>query len=132
MNLNLTLLLARFWGFVFLIAGVSMFFKRKMLMAILRDVIHHRTLIYAIGWVELLIGLVFVMIHNVWFGSALPVIVSILGWLLLLEGLLSVFIPRKNAALIFEWLHRKKVFYLIAVCYVVLGVYLAYLGFFGY
>mgnify|MGYP001612414513 CR=1 FL=1 len=132
MNLNLTLLLARLWGLIFLIAGVSMFLKRKMLMHILRDIIHNRTLLYTIGWVELLIGLVFVIIHNVWFGSALPIIVSILGWLLLLEGLLYVFISHQLAEGIFEWLHRKKVFYLIAVCYVGFGIYLAYLGFFGY
>ncbi|MEK7478068.1 MAG: hypothetical protein AAB645_01715 [Patescibacteria group bacterium] len=132
MNLNLTLLLARLWGLIFLIAGLYMLFKRQMLMTILRETIKNRTLLYIIGWIELIIGLVFVEIHNVWFGSALPIIISILGWMLLLEGLLYVFISRHFLDKIYVWLHEKKVFYVIATCYVVLGSYLAYLGFFGY
>jgi uncharacterized membrane protein HdeD (DUF308 family) len=123
-----TLFLAQFMGAFSIIAACSMFFERKMLLSIFDQTAKNRALLYMIGVAEVIGGLLITLQHQSW-SPDLPLVVSLLGWLLLLEGIIYVFLPMKSARSIFKWLHDKQVYYLIALCYLLVGIYLAYSGF---
>jgi hypothetical protein len=75
-------------------------------------------------------GLAMVLVHNVWCGGALPIIVTLAGWLTLIKGLLFLFLPADVAVGFFlGGLHYEHLFYLYAAMCFVLGAYLAYGGF---
>ena len=47
-------------------------------------------LVYAI--ISLAVGLAMILGHNVWSGGALPVVVTLVGWLILAKGLMLLFV----------------------------------------
>src|ERR1700686_2865028 len=53
-------------------------------------------LTYAI--ISLALGVAIVVGHNVWTGGPLPVVVTLVGWLILLKGLLLMFLPPDTLA----------------------------------
>jgi hypothetical protein len=50
--------------------------------------------------------------HNVWSGGALPVVVTLVGWVALIKGLLLLFLsPEAAAGLYLGGLHYEQPFY---------------------
>ncbi|MFA6552424.1 MAG: hypothetical protein WCT19_02895 [Candidatus Paceibacterota bacterium] len=124
-----TLFLAKLMGAFSIIAGLSMMLRNKMVMSIFDEMSGNRALVYVLGVIELVGGLIIVLNHNIWTGKTFTLVISVLGWMLLLEGVLYVFVSQKTSHKIFKWLHRSDVYYVFALAYVVLGAYLAYYGF---
>jgi len=77
----------------------------------------------------LLGGLALVLRHNVWHGGAATVLVTLVGWILLLRGILLVFISPGGALGIFEALHFARFYYFYVALPLVLGIYLTFAGF---
>jgi hypothetical protein len=71
-----------------------------------------------------------ILVHNIWSGGALPVIVTLVGWLTMIKALLFLFrSPEAAAGFFLGGLHYAQLFYLyVAIC-LILGVYLTYGGF---
>ena len=124
-----SIFLAQLIGLYSIIIGFSMLIKRKMLMGIFHEIFTSRALSYIMGVVIVIIGLLLVLNHNIWKGTR-EVIITIVGWFVLLEGIAYVFFSKKTLAKSLEWVHNKKVYYAIALVYIVLGAYLTYSGFF--
>ena len=71
-----------------------------------------------------------VLAHNIWSGGALPVIVTLVGWITLIKSLFFLFLPPEMEARFFlGQLHYQQLFYLYGAFSLVLGVYLTYSGF---
>jgi len=67
--------------------------------------------------------------HNIWSGGALPVIITLIGWLTLTKGLLFLFVPSEAAPGFFlEGFRYEQLFYLYAAIALLLGSYLTYSG----
>jgi hypothetical protein len=82
------------------------------------------------GVIALLTGLAMVLGHNVWSGGALPVIVTLVGWLTLIKGLLILFLsPEAAVGFFLGGLHYEQLFYLYTAISLIFGVYLTYGGF---
>jgi len=67
--------------------------------------------------------------HNIWSGGALPVLITLLGWVLTIRS--AGFLALSPAALskLVEALHYEELFYLYMGATLVLGLYLTYAGF---
>jgi len=70
-----------------------------------------------------------VLAHNVWSGGALPVVVTLFGWILLIRGALLLFLPPEAVAGMMDSFHFEQLFYVYAGITLVLGLYLTYGGF---
>src|SRR5471030_396019 len=81
----LTVFLARFIG-LFTIAVVAALLVRGSAMVAVAVTNAPVMLCYAI--ISLAAGLAMVLGHNVWSGGALPVVVTVVGWLILAKALL--------------------------------------------
>jgi hypothetical protein len=126
---NSTVYIARLLGLFSILVGLAMIARRQEIVAAVDGLIHNPTLLLLIGWIALGIGLAMVLAHNVWSGGVLPVVVTIIGWLILVRGLVLLFLPAAAVATLFEAMHFARLLYLYATIALVLGGYLAFAGF---
>jgi hypothetical protein len=91
--LPLTLFLAKLIGLLFLIFSSSMAMNKRAMVAAVNELMRDRGLMLIGGSINLGAGLAIVLAHNVWSGSVLAVIVTLIGWLLVLRGVVWLFTP---------------------------------------
>jgi len=123
-----TALLAQFLGLFSIILALSMLERRKMVVHIMKDVLKDRTLTYIIGILEVAGGLLLVLNHTL-FGDTLTTVVSVFGWLFLLEGVFYLFATQKLIRSFIRVLDNYHWYYLSSVLYFVVGIYLVFAGF---
>jgi hypothetical protein len=84
-------------------------------------------LAYAI--ISVALGLAMVLGHNVWSGGALPIVVTIVGWLILAKGLLLLALPPGSIPDLLGQMHYNAYYYFYFVPAFVVGIYLTWAGF---
>ena len=85
-------------------------------------------LVYAT--ISLALGIAMVLGHNVWTGGALPVVVTLVGWLSLAKGVLLLFLaPDTGLLQMFEQMRYAEHYYLYLAPTLVIGLYLTWAGF---
>jgi hypothetical protein len=89
----LTLHLAILIGLYELAAGVAGFTGTITWSAVIDEFERSPALTFVTGFMAFVIGGVLVLAHNIW-ADPLAVIVSLIGWIALVEGLLIMVIPR--------------------------------------
>jgi hypothetical protein len=84
-------------------------------------------LVYAT--ISLAMGLAMVLGHNVWSGGALPVIVTLVGWLILAKGAAILFFSMDTMSQMLAQMHYAEHSYLYLLPALALGLYLTWAGF---
>jgi ABC-type Na+ efflux pump permease subunit len=84
-------------------------------------------LAYAI--MSLAMGIAIVLGHNVWSGGVLPVVVTLVGWLIFAKGLLLLFLAPEALSRMFEQMRYAEHYYLFLAPALVIGLYLTWAGF---
>jgi uncharacterized membrane protein len=84
-------------------------------------------LVYAI--ISLAAGLAMILGHNVWKGGALPIVVTLVGWLILAKGLMLLFVLPEALRQIFDRTHYGEHYYLYLAPALAIGLYLTWAGF---
>jgi len=82
---------------------------------------------YAI--ISLAIGVAMVVGHNVWSGGALPVVVTLLGWLILAKGLLLLVLSPEALTSMMQQMRYGEHYLAYLAPALVIGVYLTWAGF---
>src|SRR5271170_193355 len=113
-----SIFLARLLGPVFLIVGAGILLSPKVFRAIAADVVRSVTLVYLFGLMDFTAGLAIVITHNVWLMSW-RLLITLIGWLLLIRGTVRVLIPEKVMGYAAKVLGNKQ---LIPVAGVVTGI----------
>jgi hypothetical protein len=81
----LTTFLSRLIGLFSILVSLSLVTHKQATLETLTALVHNPPLLLTFGMVWLITGLAMVLGHNVWSGGALPVIVTLVGWLILLR-----------------------------------------------
>jgi hypothetical protein len=84
-------------------------------------------LVYAI--ISLAVGLAMILGHNVWSGGALPVVVTLVGWLILAKGLMLLLVTPEALKQLFGHMQYGEHYYLYLTPSLVIGLYLTWAGF---
>ncbi len=79
------------------------------------------------GSLSVLFGLLILIPHHVWV-KAWPVMITVIGWVFLLQGISRLFFP-KTVILFTKDLLEKKGFLLISWVWFLIGLYLLWAGF---
>jgi len=124
-----TKLWARIFGLWTLLAVVGMVANRQNTIDVLNAFFAGAAVMWATGVFTLLVGIVMVVAHNRWSGGALPIIVTLYGWLVLAKGLMFVWLPASAEQAFYGSLHFGEYFYLYFVVSLAVGAYLTYGGF---
>ena len=124
-----TAFLGKLIGLYSLVMALSMIANKDVALHTVTAVVHDTPVLFIVALMCLVGGLAIVLGHNVWSGGALPVIVTLVGWLTLVKGLVFLFLTPEAAAAYFESLHYDRLFYLYMCVSLVLGGYLTFASF---
>ncbi len=123
-----TIFLAQFLGLFSIILSVVIILRRTMIVHVMGDFLKDRTLAFLVGVSEMAAGLLLVLSHSSW-DTTLEAALSVLGWLLLLEGIFYLFTTKNLLRKMIGVLDNASAYYFFAVLYLLLGVYLVKEGF---
>lgn len=126
--MDLSLFFAQLFGLYFIVAGISIFAKQESVKKMVHGLAEHPYELYFAGFCVFLFGIILVLLHNVWDGTW-HVIITVIAWLTLLKGAAYILLPQKTLS---KWLMmwgNKAWFSTGALIALVVGLYLAYLGF---
>jgi hypothetical protein len=125
-----TAFLSRLIGVYCILIALAMAAHKRETIETVVALVHDAPVAYVFGLLVVAVGLAIILTHNVWSGGTLPVIVTLIGWLTLIKGLLFLFLPPPAAVGIVLWGPAyERFFYLDVAVAFVLGAYLTYAGF---
>jgi len=85
--------LSRFIGLFTLVLALAMALHQASFVEIADRLVHDGPLLFITGLIVLAIGLAMVLSHNIWSGGALPVVITLFGWIQLVRGLIFLLAP---------------------------------------
>jgi predicted phage tail protein len=129
--LPLTLYLAKLIGLMFLVFSLLMAMNKRTMLAAIDELVHSRGLMLIGGSFNLAAGLAIVIGHNVWSGGMLAVVVTLIGWVVTLRGVVWLFTPQDKLVQYYEALQFEQKYYVATAITGVLGLYLSIAGFVG-
>jgi len=126
---SLTTFLAKLIGLGTVCIAGAMAFNKPSMLASINTLFHEPAFILTYGIIALIAGLAMVIGHNVWSGGVLPVAVTVVGWVVLLRGLLLLLLPPGAILGIVAAVHFVEFYTGYVVIIFVIGACFAYAGF---
>ena len=121
-----TLFLSRLIGLYCLIYGLATIVHRQVFTDAMAKLASDPLAVLGLSVFTVIAGLAMVLAHNVWSKCPVVVIVTLIGWITLIKGIVFLFLPP-------EWLegplNSGRYFYSVTGVVLVLGAYLTYEGF---
>ena len=121
-------LIAGFMGPLLAAMGFAMLLNHARFPAMIGQLARDQGLIFLTGILSLLGGIAIVRVHNIWTGGW-PVIITVLGWLAVLGGLVRMWFPHKAAPIAEAFAGNPTALILGGMLVVVLGLFLTYEAF---
>lgn len=125
--MELSLFLAKVIGLTLIFISVSLLINRKNI-DLLFSLYKNPEAVFVTGILETVLGIVFVLSHNIWIVDFRGII-TIVGWLLLFRGLGRIFYPLRVAGMLEKFKKMKSIFMPLLIVVFLIGTYLAYMGF---
>jgi hypothetical protein len=116
----LTIFLGRFFGLSCLVMCAALFARPKEFLEAIESVKESPGLILVTGIFTMIGGVAAVVGHNVWSGGALPVAVTLLGWVTLIKGVALIAAPPRALTTLYRALHypaRFRLYIAVAVAF---------------
>ncbi len=123
---RLTVFLARFIGLFTVLLVVALLVRGS---ANVEAAVADRPVMLVYAIISLAAGVAMILGHNVWSGGALPVVVTLVGWLILAKGLVLLLVTPDVLQQIFDHMQYGEHYYLYLAPSLVIGLYLTWAGF---
>lgn len=123
-----SILIARLMGPVLLIMGLGMVVESETVRDLTLEFLGNRALIYFAGILTLVAGLAIVNAHNVWV-TDWRVIITILGWLAVVGGVIRLLLPGQVQALGTGMVANPNATIVGGIITLVLGGILSWMGY---
>ena len=124
---QLSIFLAQVIGLYLLFVSVAMLVYQSRFKKTMSEILSNHSLITLSGMMSFVVGLLIVVSHNVWI-SQWPVVVTIVGWVILLQALLRIFFPEAFVNMMKD-LMAKSGYLLMSWIWLLVGIYLVWAGF---
>ena len=95
----------------------------------MNEFVQNHALVVFSGGVSIVVGLLIVLSHNIWVAEW-PVLITLVGWLMLLQGVMRVFFPDSFAKCMKDLMHKTG-YLLMSWIGLIVGIYLVWIGFKG-
>lgn len=115
-------------GLYFLIVGLLVLYRQKSIMPAVAQLVANRPLLLIVALAELLAGLAIVLNYP-YFAMDYTGIVSIIGWMLVAEGIIYLALPYKKVQRIIRVFNKTQWYVYGGIIAVVAGGYLTAVGF---
>jgi hypothetical protein len=124
-----TVFLGRLIGIYSILVPLAMAVRGPAAVEIVKAILRNPPLTFLLGLIGLSVGLAIILGHNVWSGGTLPVLVTVIGWITLVKGLLLLFLPPQGTTGLFLVdMHYEQFFYVYVAFSILLGVFLTSLS----
>jgi len=125
--MDLSIFLAKMVGIWMIVAGMALIRNHEGIRGMVKHLTKDYMTLFISGLFALLIGMLMVLTHNIWF-FGWPVIITIIGWIALIKGIVLMVFPDtlKDFA---EWYLNKISLRLFGVFYLLLGLFFCWKGF---
>jgi len=124
-----TLYLAKFLGLDILITCGWLMLCHDAALALIHAITAGEPTQFILALIALAVGLAIVIGHNVWSGGVLPIVVTVLGWFILLRGVVLLVTPSAALAGVLAAIGFERFYYGYIAVPLALGAYLTYAGF---
>jgi vacuolar-type H+-ATPase subunit I/STV1 len=124
-----TIFLSKLLGLLLVVVALSMLIQGPLIAETAAGIVRDRPLSFIVGIFTLACGLAMVLVHNRWSSGALPVVVTVLGWITLIKGAIFVLLPPQMLISLFETIQIGRLIYLYAAIDLAIGLYLTIAGF---
>ncbi|MCX7899258.1 MAG: hypothetical protein N2444_04110 [Methylocystis sp.] len=126
----LTAFLAKFLGAYMLVAAMWLVLRKDVALELVERIARDPVGVATIGMIRVTVGLAIVLGHDIWTGGV-AIFVSALGWIIFLNGLLTLFLPQNSVAALVGRMRYKDSYPAFALVSFVLGGTLLIGGFTG-
>ena len=116
-------------GLFYLAMGLGMLADPRFYKEMINKMIDNEAVFFVTGLLIFIMGYFLVAYLNIWIGGW-TIIITIFGWLTLLEGLMMIVIPEKSIKLYNSIKVSKGQLSIYGVIVFVLGIIFTYLGYF--
>ncbi len=123
----LTYFLAQVIGYYFIAVALVLLFRKDMFIGAVQEVYKSRSFTLVGGLTALLLGLLMVLSHNYWNAGHLALVVTVIGWLALIKGLVLLFAPQALSRAVHMW-RIAQLSYLYVIIFLIIGIYLVHGG----
>ena len=123
-----SIFLARLLGPLLLLPGIGLLINQRAFRTMAGEVIGSVTLVYLFGLMDFAAGLAILLVHNVWVPDW-RVIITILGWLLLIRGIVRVLLTERVMGYAKKAFRGDNIYRVSGVVLAVLGLVLCYFGY---
>jgi uncharacterized protein YjeT (DUF2065 family) len=120
-----SLFLATVIGWFLVIFSLFLILRHEHLRSIMQDIIASPGLFFVFALITLILGLLMVASHNVW-TMTWPVIITILGWLVLLSGLIRLVCADVAIKMAREMLDHPLRMQILGGVYLIVGLFLLF------
>lgn len=96
---------------------------------IIEAMVGDHSAVVVMAMISLAAGIAMVLAHNIWSGGVLPVVVTLVGWLMLGKGILLLLLAPAILERLFEQMQYGAHIYLYLAPSFLFGLYLTWAGF---
>lgn len=121
--MEISIFFGQLWGWLLVILGLVFLIRSKVFLTELFKLANDETFDLLSGYLALILGLVTVILHNVWVGDW-RVIITIFGWLSLVKGIVRVGFPEVTRKLVSVFQNKLIMTRALLVVMVLLGGWL--------
>jgi hypothetical protein len=127
--LPLTVYLGKFFGMSCLLLCAVLLARPRAALDAIDSMMESPGLLLVTGIMTMGAGVATVLGHNVWSGGALPVVVTVLGWLTLIKGIALMATPPATLNSVYHALHYPQRLRLVMVPALLLSAWLTWIAF---
>lgn len=120
---ELTITIAKLIGPIYLAVGLGIFFSKEYYLKVYKDLENETLAVFMGGIASLVIGILILINHNIW-DSFLASMVTLIGWLALLKGIMLLIFPRTVNRL-GDKIAESGIMKFVAFFAMVLGLYIS-------
>lgn len=128
MKPDATFIIARVIGPLLIIGGVLLITQTARMLSAMTDFLASEALLLLAGLIDLILGLTLLALHQRW-NSFSAVIISVLGWIITIEGALLLLAPGLIQQLAGLLLTYAQALPILGCVLALIGVWLAYAGY---
>ena len=118
-----TYCLATVVGWYLVIMSLLLLFRRTIVISGVTNIMDQPGLFLVVAFFTVIIGLLMVSSHNLWV-MGWPVLVTLIGWLVLISGLVRLFFPDTIHRMWHRLLAKTEVFTFVGIVLLIIGLFL--------
>ena len=124
-----TIFLGKLLGLYLMTISIGMLVNRRRTLASLDAMTRSGPWMLFSGMIATAAGLAVVLGHQVWSGGALPVVVTVIGWVALLKGIALLLMPAERMADAYKGIGFERFFNAWMIAVLAIGLWLTALAF---